>query len=264
MVKIVGVKFMDGGRIYFFSPGNLNIKLNNYVIVETERGTQFGKVVSGIEEVNEDKVFLPLKDVIRIATKQDLITNERNVKDANKALNFAEKEVQRLKIPMKLYEASYTFDRKKLNFKFIADERVDFRDLAKSLAAKYHTRSELRQIGVRDKAKEFGGLGPCGRPLCCSEFLTNFDSVTINMAKNQGLALNPNKINGVCGRLLCCLGYEDETYSKLKKGMPKIGGSVDVDGKVGRVCELNILKKTYKVRFEDSTYIEVEVTDGSN
>lgn len=264
MVKIVGVKFMDGGRTYFFSPGKFNIKLNNYVIVETEKGTQFGKVVSGIEEVSEDKVFLPLKDVIRIATKQDLITNERNIKDANKALSFAEKEVLRLKIPMKLYEASYTFDRKKLNFKFIADERVDFRDLAKSLASKYHTRIELRQIGVRDKAKEFGGLGPCGRPLCCSEFLTNFDSVTINMAKNQGLALNPNKINGACGRLLCCLGYEDETYSNLKKGMPKIGESVNIDGKTGRVCELNVLKKTYKVKFEDSNYIEVELENGSN
>lgn len=264
MVKIVGVKFMDGGRTYFFSPGKFNIKLNDYVIVETERGTQFGKVVSGIEEASEDKVFLPLKDVIRIATNQDLITNERNIKDANKALSFAEKEVLRLKIPMKLYEASYTFDRKKLNFKFIADERVDFRDLAKSLAAKYHTRIELRQIGVRDKAKEFGGLGPCGRPLCCSEFLTNFDSVTINMAKNQGLALNPSKINGACGRLLCCLSYEDETYSKLKKGMPKIGESVNIDGKTGKVCELNVLKKTYKIKFEDLNYTEVELENGSN
>ena len=166
---------------------------------------------------------------------------------------------------MKLYEASYTFDRKKLIFKFIADERVDFRELAKLLAAKYKTRIELRQIGVRDKAKEIGGLGPCGRPLCCSEFLTNFNSVSINMAKNQGIALNPTKINGSCGRLLCCLGYEDNVYSEYKKNLPKIGELVTVDGKTGRVYELNVLKRSYKYKTEDSEEIEVVVgNNGSN
>ena len=166
---------------------------------------------------------------------------------------------------MKIFEASYMFDRKKLIFKFIADERVDFRELAKKLAAKYKTRIELRQIGVRDKAKEIGGLGPCARPLCCTEFLSNFDSVSINMAKNQGIALNPSKINGSCGRLLCCLGYEDEMYQELKKDFPKIGEFVEKDGVKGRVSELNVLNGYYKIKTDNDEQIEIMVdSNGSN
>ncbi len=259
MVKVVGIKFNNGGRIYYFSPGKLNIKINDNVIVETERGMQFATVATDIISQDSDKVFLPLKDVIRIATKEDKTINLKNISDANKALEYAKKIVEKEQLDMKLYEASYTFDRKKLVFKFVADERVDFRELAKLLAAKYKTRIELRQIGVRDKAKEIGGFGPCGRPLCCSDFLTNFDSVSINMAKNQGIALNPTKINGVCGRLLCCLGYEDGTYTEYKKDLPKQGEMIKYEGKVGRVSELNILKRSYKIKTEENEEIEVNL-----
>ena len=259
MVKVVGIKFNNGGRIYYFSPGKLNIKINDNVIVETERGIQFATVATDIISQDSDKVFLPLKDVIRNATKEDKTINLKNISDANKALEYAKKIVEKEQLDMKLYEASYTFDRKKLVFKFVADERVDFRELAKLLAAKYKTRIELRQIGVRDKAKEIGGFGPCGRPLCCSDFLTNFDSVSINMAKNQGIALNPTKINGVCGRLLCCLGYEDGTYTEYKKDLPKQGEMIKYEGKVGRVSELNILKRSYKIKTEENEEIEVNL-----
>ena len=265
MVKIIGVKFLTSDRIYYFSPGKNDIHLNDFVIVETERGIQFGQSVTEIEEVEKEKVFLPLKDVLRIANSEDIKTNQKNLSDSKKALEYAKKLVIKENLEMKLFEASYTFDRKKLIFKFIADERVDFRELAKLLAAKYKTRIELRQIGVRDKAKEIGGLGPCGRPLCCSEFLTNFDSVSINMAKNQGIALNPSKINGSCGRLLCCLGYEDSTYVDYKKELPKIGELVTYDDKTGRVFELNILNKSYKFKTDDGEEIEVLVNkDESN
>lgn len=259
MVKVVGIKFNNGGRIYYFSPGKLNIKINDNVIVETERGMQFTTVATDIISQDSDKVFLPLKDVIRIATKEDKTINLKNISDANKALEYAKKIVEKEQLDMKLYEAFYTFDRKKLVFKFVADERVDFRELAKLLAAKYKTRIELRQIGVRDKAKEIGGFGPCGRPLCCSDFLTNFDSVSINMAKNQGIALNPTKINGVCGRLLCCLGFEDGTYTEYKKDLPKQGEMIKYEGKVGRVSELNILKRSYKIKTEENEEIEVNL-----
>ena len=248
MVKVIGISFFNANRLYYFSPGTTNVKIDDYVIVETERGLQFGKALTDVLDMPKEKVFLPLKDVIRVATNED-----------KKSLVIKEE------LDMKLFEASYTFDRKKLIFKFIADERVDFRELAKMLASKYKTRIELRQIGVRDKAKDIGGLGPCGRPLCCSEFLTNFNSVSINMAKNQGIALNPTKINGSCGRLLCCLGYEDDTYTEYKKKYPKIGEYVTIDDKKGRVSELNVLSGNYKVKISDSEEIVVMVDrDGSN
>ena len=251
MQKVVGVNFLDGKRIYYFSPGKLDIKKDDYVIVETERGLQFAQVISDIEEMEDNKLFLPLKSVIKKANKDDILTNEKNKKQAVKALEYARKIAEEENLDMKFFEASYTFDKKKLIFKFIADERVDFRELAKQLAAKYKTRIELRQIGVRDKAKEIGGLGPCGMPLCCSTFLTDFDSVSINMAKNQGIALNPTKINGSCGRLLCCLGYEDDTYTFLKKKLPKIGQEVEYNGKKGRVTELNVIDSSYKINIDD-------------
>lgn len=265
MVKVIGISFLNANRIYYFAPGDTGVKNGDYVIVETERGLQFGQAVTDVLDMPKEKVFLPLKDIIRIANENDMKTNKRNDIDAVKALEYAKKLVIQENLDMKLFEASYTFDRKKLIFKFIADERVDFRELAKLLAAKYKTRIELRQIGVRDKAKEIGGLGPCGRPLCCTEFLTNFNSVSINMAKNQGIALNPSKINGACGRLLCCLGYEDDVYTEYKKKLPKLGELVKVDNKSGRVTELDILRGCYKVKISDTEEVMVTVgKDGSN
>ena len=259
MIKVIGINFLDANRIYYFSPKNIKLKKGDYVIVETERGMQFGQAVTNIEQMPKEKVFLPLKDVIRKANKDDINANDKNARDGVKALSYAKELVNKQGLDMKLFEASYTFDRKKLIFKFIADERVDFRELAKILATKYKTRIELRQIGVRDKAKEIGGFGPCGRPLCCSEFLTNFDSVSINMAKNQGIALNPTKINGVCGRLLCCLGYEDSTYIEYKKDLPKLGETITYHDKIGHVTELNILKRSYKIKTEENEEIEVNL-----
>lgn len=259
MIKVVGISFYNANRIYYFSPGSLNVKIGDNVIVETERGLQYGTAVTDILDMPKENVFLPLKDVVRIANEKDEKINNKNNKDAQKALSYAKELVEKEDLEMKLFEASYTFDRKKLIFKFIADERVDFRELAKDLASKYKTRIELRQIGVRDKAKEIGGLGPCGRPLCCTEFLTNFNSVSINMAKNQGIALNPTKINGACGRLLCCLGYEDEIYSNYKKKFPKIGEAVNINGIKGRVSELNILAGNYKVKVSDTEEVTIEV-----
>lgn len=264
-MKVVGVNFLGTNRIYYFSPGSSIVKKDDYVIVETERGMQFGKALTDIIDMPKEKLFLPLKDVVRKANEKDIKTNEKNIKDAKKALEFAKKIVIDDDIDMKIFEATYMFDRKKLIFKFIADERVDFRELAKKLAGKYKTRIELRQIGVRDKAKEIGGLGPCGRSLCCTEFLTNFDGISINMAKNQGIALNPTKINGSCGRLLCCLGYEDEMYSNLKKSFPKIGEFVKKDDIEGRVSELNVLNGSYKIKTKDEEEIEIMVDkNGSN
>lgn len=260
MIRVVGIKFLDGNRVYYFSPGGNDIKVNNDVIVETERGLQYGVSVTDITEMPENKIFLPLKDIIRVANEEDKAKNQRNISDGKKALEYAKTLVEKQKMNMKLFDASYTFDRKKLVFKYIADERVDFRELAKNLASKYKTRIELRQVGARDKAKDVGGLGPCGRPLCCEEFLDSFDSVSINMAKNQGIALNPTKINGCCGRLLCCLGYEDNVYTEYKKKLPKFGESVTVDGKTGRVCELNILDQKYKVQIGDDI-VSVSVKD---
>lgn len=258
MIKVVGIKFENSGKVYYFSPGNLKIKKNYNVIVETERGIQFGICATGIEEKKEEDIYLPLKEVTRVATKKDVEVNKKNKIASQKALVFSRELVEKENLDMKIYDASYTFDRKKLIFKFIADERVDFRNLAKVLAGKYKTRIELRQIGARDKAKEVSGLGPCGRPLCCSEFLTNFDGISINMAKNQGLALNPSKINGSCGRLLCCLGYEDEMYSYYKKNLPKIGQLVKTKEYTGRVKELSPLTNKFKIKTDDDMLIEID------
>ena len=258
-VDVVGIKFLSGGRIYYFSPNDLKLDIDDYVIVETEYGIQLGVVASSVEKKKSKDLFLPSKNVIRIATKKDASINQKNILDAKEALVYAKKIVEENEIDMKLFDAEYSFDRKKLTFKFIADERVDFRELAKELASKYKTRIELRQIGVRDKAKEIGGVGPCGRKLCCSDFLKTFDSVSINMAKNQGIALNPTKINGLCGRLLCCLGYEDETYSYYKKKLPKVGEMVEKDGVKGRVTEINVLNQSYKIAISDNEIMEIKV-----
>jgi len=242
-MQVCGVSFKDNGKVYNFNPNQLVLQKGDSVIVETEKGEQYGKIIF----IEEKEVSSNLKYVLRIATKEDYNKYLKNLSDAQKALVEARKIVSKLDLEMQIIDGNYTFDRKQLLFNFIADSRVDFRELVKILAGKYRTRIELHQIGVRDKAKEIGGLGVCGRSLCCSGHLNNHETITINMAKNQGIALNPTKINGCCGRLLCCLSYEDEEYTNCRKHLPNYGDMVKVDGAKGRVVSINILKKEYKV-----------------
>ena len=258
MARYYGVNFKNDGKVYYFKSDDLICPINVNVIVETEKGLQFGKVVSKIkslENIDENK----LKDIIRLTTKNDYNQYLKNLKDANDALEYAKKCIKDLNMYMVLIDASYTFDRKQLLFNFISDERVDFRELAKILASKYHTRIELRQVGARDKARNVGGIGVCGRELCCSKFLHSMQSVTINMAKNQNISLNPNKINGSCGRLLCCLNYEDDEYIRCLKGMPQVGDEVNTDYGKGKVVFLDILNRKYKVDIgNDIKEIEID------
>lgn len=259
MHKVVGVILNERGKIYYFSCKDLELKKGMNVIVETEKGIQYGQVVVSPYEIDEKDLGFPLKNVIRIATKDDDNQYKKNLKDATDALIKSREIANKLSLNMRIIDATYTFDRTQLLFNFLADSRVDFREFAKKLAQVYRTRIELRQIGVRDKAKEIGGIGPCGRFLCCSTFLTDFNSVSINMAKNQMLALNPTKINGVCGRLLCCLNYEDEVYTEMKKGMPNIGQAYKKDGVEGKVVSLNLIKRTATIETKNKTLVEVEV-----
>jgi len=259
MKKVVGVSFEGSDKVYYFDNNKLTLAKDDYVIVETERGMQFGKVMIDPTEIDEKDLGKGLKPVIRKADKKDEKTYQNIKKDANKALLEARKISESLKLNMQIIDATYTFDRSQLLFHFLADARVDFRELAKRLASTYKTRIELRQIGVRDKAKMVGGLGPCGRFLCCSSFLTDFNSVSINMAKNQMLALNPTKINGICGRLLCCLSYEDDVYTEIKKNMPSIGQTYKKGDVEGKIVSLNILRKTVTIETKNNTLVEVEV-----
>lgn len=261
MLDVVSISFRDGNKSYYFSPNGLDLKKGMNVIVETERGMQFALVEEDIKQIDEKKLISPLKDVLRIATKADEKQNEKNIADSIKAKNKCDELVKKEDLNMKIIDATYTFDRSQLLFRFIADNRVDFRNLAKDLASLYKTRIELRQVGVRDKAKEVGGLGPCGRKFCCSAFLSDFDSVSINMAKNQGIALNPTKINGVCGRLLCCLKYEDENYKDLKGKFPKVGSKVKLPEGEGSVATINMLKGTYVVYIQNVGPVEVSIND---
>ena len=244
-MNICGVSLNAKGKVYYFDGKDLNFKKNLTVIVETEKGLQFGKVVETNIQNVDSKVLENIKPIIRISTKQDYNSYLKNLKDATNALNVARKQVEKMGLDMNLIDATYTFDRKQLTFNFIADERIDFRDFVKFLAATYKTRIELHQMGVRDKAKMVGGIGSCGRTLCCSAFLNKIDTISINMAKNQNIALNPSKINGVCGRLLCCLQYEDDVYTELKSNFPQIGDIVKTEFGKGEVVELNVLKNSY-------------------
>lgn len=257
-MNICGVVFNSTGKIYYFDAENLNVKKNLTVIVETEKGLQFGKVVEVNAKLDNEEIFKSIKPIIRISNKDDYNIYLKNLKDAKKALDLAKKHAEKLGLEMNIVNAFYTFDRKQLTFNFIADERIDFRELVKYLAATYKTRIELHQMGVRDKAKMVNGIGSCGRTLCCATFLNKMDTISINMAKNQGIALNPNKINGACGRLLCCLQYEDEMYTSLKKGFPTIGDIVKTPYGKGEVLELNALKQTYTV-LVDGEKKEIEV-----
>ena len=264
MPKIVGITFNKKSRIYNFDSGHFDLNIGDNVIVETEKGLQYGTVVTDIKEIGENELSYPLKEVIRCATKKDSQINSKNNQDAGKALIKAREIVEELNLDMNIIDASYTFDRKQLLFNFLADERIDFRELAKRLAAIYRTRIELRQIGVRDKAKEIGGLGPCGRMLCCNTFLTDLNSVTINMAKNQLLALNPTKINGSCGRLLCCLAYEDVVYTKLRENLPDVGDEYKDKDVSGKVINIDILSQKIFVEDKQGNIHEVIISNGKN
>ena len=258
MYKVAGVSFKKNSKAYLFLVEDIELLVGDEVIVETEKGLQYG-VISYFRKVEEQDLGFSLKKILRVATEEDKKKHTKNIKDAKKALEDAKRLVSRLQLPMRVIDANFTFDRNQLLFNFLADDRVDFRELAKKLAQIYKTRIELRQIGVRDKAKEIGGLGPCGRFLCCSTFLTDFNSVSINMAKNQMLALNPSKINGVCGRLMCCLNYEVQLYSEMKEGLPKIGESYENEEVKGKVVGVNVWKRTINVEQKDHSQIEVEV-----
>lgn len=257
MLEVVGVSFKDQGRMYYFSPNGYKLKQGVTVVVETDQGTQFGKVIKENFEVDAKTLKSGLKKIIRISNKEDYKKHMRNISDATEALSEAKKIVKEKRLPMQMIEATYTLDRDKLVFRFVADSRIDFRELVKDLASIYKVRIELRQVGVRDKAKEVGGCGPCGKRLCCSQFLRDLDSVSITMAKNQNISLNPNKINGVCGRLLCCLTYEDECYKKCRKNLPKIGDKVKTEHGQGVVIGLDILKQQYRVDVKDHGIVMV-------
>lgn len=248
MVKVIGVRFRVAGKIYFFSPGKLEIRQGDNVIVETARGVEFGRVVSGPKEVPDDEVIQPLKSVICIATEQDHKTEEKNREKEKEAFKICLEKIRKHGLDMKLIDAEYTFDNNKVLFYFTADGRIDFRELVKDLAAVFRTRIELRQIGVRDETKIRGGIGICGRPLCCSTYLSEFAAVSIKMAKEQNLSLNPSKISGVCGRLMCCLTNEEETYEELNSQLPSVGDTVTTsDGLTGTVHSLSVLRRQVKV-----------------
>lgn len=263
MIEVVGINFKNGGKVYYFSPGKYKLKEGITVIVETEQGTQFGKVVEENKEIPSNRINSSLKQVLRIATKNDYNKHIKNLHEAKEALAECKELVEKYNLNMQVIEATYTFDRSQLIFRFISDNRVDFRNLVKDLANIYKTRIELRQVGVRDRAKEIGGCGICGQKLCCSRYLNDLDSVSINMAKNQNISLNPSKINGVCGRLLCCLKYEDETYTSYKFDLPTIGSKVTIKEGTGKVVSINILKRTYKVEIPEVGIVEVK-KDESN
>lgn len=248
MVKVIGVRFRNAGKIYFFNPAKLDIKKNTHVIVETARGIEYGTVVLPPREVEEEKVVQPLKPVIRIATPEDDRIEAQNKQKETTAFQICLEKIKKHELEMKLIDAEYTFDNNKVLFYFTADGRIDFRELVKDLAAVFKTRIELRQIGVRDETKIVGGIGICGRPLCCHTYLSEFAPVSIKMAKEQNLSLNPTKISGVCGRLMCCLKNEEETYEELNGRLPSIGDYVHTDdGLKGEVTSVNVLRQLVKV-----------------
>ena len=251
MVKVVGVRFRNAGKIYYFGPGKLDIHAGMHVIVETARGVEMGTVMTEPKGVSEEEVIQPLKPVIRIATEADEKTVAKNREKEKDAFRICLEKIAKHKLDMKLVEAEYTFDNNKLLFYFMADGRIDFRELVKDLAAVFRTRIELRQIGVRDETKIMGGIGICGRALCCNTYLSEFAPVSIKMAKEQNLSLNPTKISGVCGRLMCCLKNEEETYEDLNSRLPGIGDRVTtVDGLKGEVSSVNVLRQMVKVLVE--------------
>ena len=275
MVTIVGVRFKKAGKIYYFLPGEETLTIDDGVIVETARGVEYGTVVIGPKEVAKDSLVMPVKEVMRKATPKDLQQLEKNEEREEKAFAICLEKIAKRKLPMKLINVEYTFDMNKIVFFFTADGRIDFRELVKDLATVFRTRIELRQVGVRDEAKVLNGIGACGRPLCCSNFLGDFSPVSIRMAKDQNLSLNPTKISGVCGRLMCCLNYEDDLYKKggdlyVKKDRtpsprdvepPGIGKEVVTEEGIGKVLKVNHHKHTVKVQLEAGRTIDLKWSD---
>ena len=248
MTKVIGVRFRRAGKVYFFSPGKLEIHHGDNVIVETARGVEFGNVVTGPREVEEERISQPLKSVIRLANKDDYRREEKNREKEKEAFSICQEKIRKHGLDMKLIDAEYTFDNNKVLFYFTADGRIDFRELVKDLASVFRTRIELRQIGVRDETKIRGGIGICGRELCCHTYLTEFAPVSIKMAKEQNLSLNPSKISGVCGRLMCCLTNEEQNYEELNSRLPAVGDTVITPEKLkGDVQSVNVLRQLVKV-----------------
>ena len=258
MLDVVVVSCELTKNIYYLSPDSLELKVGDDVVFESDNGLLLGKVCKSVYKEKSNNLDLPLLKIVRIATEDDFKKQKKNCDNATLALAEAKKMANSMDLEMNFVEAYYTLDNSQLVFLFLSENRVDFRELAKKLAAKYKTRIELRQVGVRDKSKKIGGLGPCGLFLCCNTFLTDFNSVSINMAKNQMLALNPSKINGICGRLLCCLSYENDTYTDMKKDLPKIGLNVDTPLGMGKVVSVDIFKKTYSVDLKEQGIVEFE------
>lgn len=263
MIDVVEISIENSENKHLCSSSEYELNKGVNIIAKTDKGLQYGIVTKSNFKVKPQEVTETLFKVSRIANKEDFRKNKQNISHASKALKKCKNLIKKYKLNMSLINAYYNFDRSLLYFQFVSDERVDFRDLAKELASIYKTRIELRQIGVRDKAKYIGGCGPCGKELCCRQFLKDFESVSINNVKNQNLSLNPSKINGVCGRLLCCMKYEDECYKELRKDMPTIGKMVETDQGKGKVISIDILKQTYRVDLGDKGIIECEV-NGSN
>lgn len=248
MVNVAGVRFKRAGKVYYFDPGDLDVKKDTNVIVETARGMEYGVVTLGIKSVSEKEIVAPLKKIIRIANDKDSQQHAENLKKKERAIMLCQEKVDKHKLDMKLIDVEYTFDNSKIIFYFTADGRVDFRELVKDLAGVFKMRIELRQIGVRDEAKMVGGIGACGRALCCNTWLPEFEPVSIKMAKVQNLSLNPTKISGICGRLMCCLKYENDVYMELRKGMPEYGERIKTEDGIGVVFDSNILENKIKVR----------------
>jgi cell fate regulator YaaT (PSP1 superfamily) len=248
MIKVVGVKFKDAGKVYYFDPNGFSVEHGAHVIVETARGLEYGTVVKGVIEVEEAEIVPPLKPVVRVATKEDESRHQQNAEKKEKTLRQCQEKIDKHGLDMKLIDVEYTFDHGKVIFYFTSDGRVDFRDLVKDLAAVFKMRIELRQIGVRDEAKMLGGIGTCGKGLCCHTWLSEFEPVSIKMAKVQNLSLNPAKISGICGRLMCCLKYENDTYLKLRKGMPEPGERVKTKEGIAQIVDVNIFEERVKAR----------------
>ena len=249
-ITVVGIKFKENGKLYYFDPKNFNLKIGDGAIVETARGEEYGIVSSKIKQVDQSSIILPLKAVVRKATDKDLKKYEQNQEKAKNALKVTAELVEKLKLDMQLVETEYAFDGSKVIISFTSDNRVDFRELVKELAVKLKTRIELRQIGIRDKSKTIGGIGICGRECCCNIYLNDFEKVSIKMAKTQNLSLNPTKISGLCGRLMCCLEYENPYYQEVVQKMPKLNSFVNTPDGRGQVVYTNILKQTVSVKLD--------------
>ncbi len=255
MYKVIGIRFKKAGKIYYFDPSGFELSAGDNVVVETARGLEYGEVVIGIKEVTEEEVVLPLKNVVRKATEEDDKQAVDNLQKEQEAFEACQKKIDEHDLPMKLIDVEYTFDVSKIIFYFTAEGRVDFRELVKDLASIFRTRIELRQIGVRDEAKMLGGLGSCGRVLCCHSFLGDFEPVSIRMAKDQNLSLSPSKISGICGRLMCCLKYENDFYQEERKNAPHIGKIVKTPQGTGKIIDVNILRSTVKVEMAEDVQI---------